>query len=93
MAGKGSTRRKCQVSREEETLRYDLAFGKTTFEEWFTGMQKLKVVKDSKGVCSNCLDGLMIGKTTFQSAYKITCRIDSTIHHQWDTCKNFREDL
>lgn len=40
--GKGSQRRKCLISREEESLRYDLALGKITFEEWVIGMQKLK---------------------------------------------------
>ncbi len=48
MAGKGSTRRKCQVSREEEDLRWDLAIGKITFEEWCSGMQKIKRGKDDK---------------------------------------------
>ncbi len=46
MAGKTSKRRPCLISREEESLRYDLAFGKITFEEWFISMQKLKVKKD-----------------------------------------------
>ena len=86
---KGSQKRRCLISREEETLRYDLAFGKITFEEWFIGMQKLKIVKDSKGTCSNCLDGLM---TDSDHNYSITCRIDSTIHHQWDTCVKFEEE-
>ena len=39
---KGSTRRKCLISREEESLRYDLAFGKITFAEWFKSTQELK---------------------------------------------------
>ena len=43
---KGSTRRPCQISREEETLRWGLALGKITFEEWLIGMQKLKVKND-----------------------------------------------
>ncbi len=90
MEGKGSTRRRCQISREEETLRYDLAFGKITFEEWFVGMQKLKAIKDSKGICAQCKDGLM---TDTGRDYSITCRIDSTIHHQWDTCPKFREEV
>ena len=42
MTGKGSIRRKCLISRDEESLRYDLAFGKITFEEWVIGMQKLR---------------------------------------------------
>ncbi len=48
MAGKGSKRRKCLISREEEALRYDLAFGKITFKEWFTGMQELKRIRDDR---------------------------------------------
>ncbi len=89
---KGSKRRPCQVSREEETLRYALAFGEITFEEWFISMQKLKIVKDSrkgKGVCIRCIDGLM---TDSDYNYSITCRIDSTVRHRWDTCAKFREE-
>ena len=48
MAGKGSKRRKCLISREEETLRYDLALGKITFEEWVIGTQKLKRIRDER---------------------------------------------
>ena len=48
MAGKGSKRRKCLISREEETLRYDLALGKMTYEEWVIGMQELKRIRDER---------------------------------------------
>ncbi len=89
MAGKGSKRRPALISREEETLRYDLAFGKITFEEWVAGMQKLKAVKDSKGVCCNCLDGLMVDCAI---DYGVVCRLDSITHHRWYTCSKFRED-
>lgn len=84
---KGSQRRKCLISHKEESLRYDLAFGKITFAEW------AKATENFRGTCAQCVDGLMIGKATFQPNYEITCRIDSTIHHQWDTCEKFREDL
>lgn len=87
--GKGSKRRRCQISRVEEDLRWKLALGEITFHTWCVGMQKLKVAKESKGVCGNCKDGLM---TDAGYNYGITCRIDSTIHHQWDTCKKFRGD-
>ena len=51
---KTSKRRPCLISREEETLRYDLAFGKITFEEWFVGMQKLKVEKNESNFKLHC---------------------------------------
>ncbi len=46
--GKGSKRRPCQISRVEEDLRWNLAIGKITFEEWCAGMQKIKQEKDDK---------------------------------------------
>lgn len=85
--GKDSARRKCLISREEEDLRYGLALGYITFEEWFIGMQKLKAAKDSKGVCGQCKDGLMVGPD-----YEITCRITNELHDQRHTCAKFRED-
>ena len=90
MAGKGSQRRKCLISREEESLRYDLAFGKITFEEWVTGMDDIDAKANPHGVCGQCLDGLM---TDTGCDYSITCRIDSTIHHQWcPSCSKFRKE-
>ena len=89
---KGSTRRPCQISREEETLRWKLALGEIPLDVFNMKMKNLEITKDSKGVCGNCMDGLMVGETTFQPDYKIQCRIDSTVHHQWDTCSKFREE-
>lgn len=43
--------------------------------------------KNLKGVCGHCLDGLKVGLN-----YEITCRIDNSVHHQWDTCSKFREE-
>ncbi len=74
---KGSTRRRCQVSRVEEDLRWDLALGKITLAQFYGG------------VCSNCKDGLM---TDSEQDYGITCRHDSTVHHQWYSCEKFQED-
>lgn len=39
MAGKGSKRRPCQISRVEEDLRYSLAFGTITEREFKIGMK------------------------------------------------------
>ncbi len=39
--GKGSGRRKCSVSRHEEDLRYALAYGKITFDEYAAKRKKL----------------------------------------------------
>ena len=78
-SGKGSKRRRCQISREEETLRWDLALGKITLAEFYGG------------VCGNCLDGLMTD--TPRRNYEITCRNTGKIHHQWHTCAKFKEDL
>lgn len=101
MVGKGSKRRPCQIGRVEEGLRYGLAFGNITQREFNIGMRAVKMgsvtSKDTETktghVCNKCVDGLMVGKATFQPNYEIECRLDSTIHHQWDTCENFREDL
>ena len=46
--GKGSNRRPCLISREEETLRWDLAIGKITFNEFCAGMQELKRIRDER---------------------------------------------
>ena len=89
MVGKGSKRRKCLISREEESLRYDLAFGKITFEQWVTGMDDIDAHKNPKGVCGNCLDGLIVDCTI---DYGVVCHIDSSDHSRWDTCSKFRED-
>ena len=75
--GKGSKRRQCQISREEESLRWDLALGKITLAEFYGG------------VCGNCLDGMLADP---EGNYKVTCRHDNTTHHQWDTCERFREE-
>ena len=95
---KGSKRRPCQISRVEEDLRYALAFGNITQREFNIGMKAVKMgsvtSKDaevkSHGVCNQCVDGLMANSDL---NYGITCRIDSTIHHQWDTCENFKEEI
>lgn len=41
-AGKGSDRRKCLTTREEETIRFQLATGKITFAEFEIKYKKLK---------------------------------------------------
>ncbi len=38
-SGKGSKRRPCQISREEEQLRWDLAYGRITYKEFEIGMK------------------------------------------------------
>lgn len=88
--GKGSQRRPCQISREEESLRWKLALGEITFHAWCAGMQELKVAKESEGVCGNCVDGLMVDCTI---DYGVICRIDLKDHSRWDTCTKFREDV
>ena len=85
--GKTSKRRPCLISREEETLRWDLALGKITYMEWVTGMAALEAQKNPCGVCGQCIDGLMVGPD-----YKITCRSTNEVHSQWHTCAKFRED-
>jgi len=40
--GKGSRRRNRQVSKEEEELRYDLAYGKIHLVEYMLRLRKLK---------------------------------------------------
>ncbi len=86
--GKGSKRRPCQISHVEEDLRWKLALGEITFHKWCSDMQKLKVEKDSKGVCNNCLDGMLADP---EGNYKVICRHDNVMHHQWDTCEKFKE--
>ncbi len=39
---KGSGRRKCLISREEEVIRYQLATGKITFKQFEMKYKKLK---------------------------------------------------
>ena len=85
--GKGSTRRKCLTSREEETLRWDLALGKITLKQYEDGMDKLEYKVNSTGYCFKCKDGLMVGQD-----YDIVCRKDTTVHSRYDTCSKFRED-
>ncbi len=93
---KGSKRRPCLIGRVEEGLRYALAFGNITQKKFNIGMKAVKmgsvISKDaetkSRGACNKCVDSLMI--VNFD--YRVECRIDSTIHRQWDTCENFRED-
>lgn len=46
--------------------------------------------KDSIGSCSRCKDGLM---TDADHNYGITCRIDSVVHHQWDSCEYYVEEI
>ena len=89
--GKGSTRRKCQVSRVEEDLRWALALGNITMKEFKIGMEAagLGNVTSKDGVCGNCLDGMLADP---EGNYRVTCRLDSTTHHQWDTCGKFREE-
>jgi len=40
--GKGSSRRPYQITKEEEDLRWKLAFGKITVQEFNEGMEKLE---------------------------------------------------
>jgi len=40
--GKGCKRRPCQITKEEEQLRYDYADGKLSFDEFERRYQKLK---------------------------------------------------
>jgi len=42
MSGKGSKRRPCCVSRKEEGLRWDLAFGKISKKEYDEAVKKLE---------------------------------------------------
>lgn len=42
MAGKGHHRRPTQISREHETIRWQLAQGKITFEQYAVKYKKLK---------------------------------------------------
>ena len=39
--GKGDARRKCSISRQEEELRWRLAYGKITFDEYAAKRKKL----------------------------------------------------
>ena len=87
---KGSKRRPCQINCVEEGLRYDLAFGTITMREFKIGMKAVGLgnVVSKDGVCGNCLDGLLSDP---EGKYRVTCRHDNTMHHQWGTCKKFRE--
>jgi len=87
---KGSTRRKCLISREEESLRWDLALGKISYKEWVEGMGNIEARKNPKGICGNCKDGLM---TCPDHDYKITCRITNKTYSPHHTCRLFREDV
>ena len=90
--GKTSKRRPCQVSRVEEDLRWALAMGNITLKKFRVGMKAAglgNITSKDTGTCAQCKDGLM---TDTGCDYSITCRIDSTIHHQWDTCEKFREE-
>ena len=42
---KGSNRRPCQVSREEENMRWKLAYGKITFKEYTKWWKQYKKKK------------------------------------------------
>lgn len=48
MSGKGSKRRPCQISKHEEDLRWKLAFGYISFEEFERRMHEIKQ-KENKG--------------------------------------------
>lgn len=42
MSGKGSNRRPSRISKEEELIRYKLAFGEMTFDEYEVRYKRLK---------------------------------------------------
>ncbi len=87
-AGKGSQRRSCLISREEETLRWQLVQGEITYREFYKALCKLDPDKvKTLGACGRCVDGLLTGEN-----YSVVCRLDSSNHHQYDLCEKFRED-
>lgn len=84
---KSSQRRRCLISREEETLRWDLALGAITMDVFTMKMNDLDAKVNPKGVCGQCKDGLLIGDN-----YLVTCQSDFSVHHRHDSCENFRKD-
>ncbi len=89
---KGSKRRRCQVSRVEEDLRWSLALGQITTREFEIGMKAAglgNVTSKDVGICAQCKDGLMVGA---DMDYGITCRIDGSLRRKFETCEKFRED-
>ena len=86
---KGSTRRKCLISRAEEELRWKLVKGEITYREFYKAMYKLDPDKaKTLGTCGRCADGLLVGKN-----YSVTCRLDLSNHHQYDLCEHYKEDV
>lgn len=53
MAGKGSKRRPTFISREEEDLRWDLAYGRITRRTFDEKMAELKEKKDVQNSSNN----------------------------------------
>ncbi len=84
---KGSTRRKCQVSREEEQLRWKLALGKITMQQFCDEMDGVKLMPTSTGICAQCKHGATVGPD-----YKIMCLVITGIHGPYHTCPSFEEE-
>ncbi len=87
MAGKGSKRRKCLISREEESLRWALATGEIKLARFYAVRNRIGLGKTSV-LCSQCIDGLLIDEN-----YSVVCRLDNSKKLKSDSCYLAVEDL
>ena len=72
MEGKGSTRRPCLISREEESLRWQLVQGEITLARFYAVKKRIELEKASVP-CSQCIDGLLAGEN-----YSVICRLGNS---------------
>lgn len=85
-AGKGSTRRICLISREEEDLRWRLIQGEITLARFYAVKKRIESRK-LRVPCSQCIDGLLVGEN-----YSVICRLDDSKKLRSDSCYLAVED-
>ncbi len=87
MAGKGSMRRPCLISHEEETVRWALVTGEISLARFYAVKKRIES-GETPVLCSQCIDGLLIGEN-----YSVVCRLDNSKKLRSDSCYLATEDL
>ena len=83
---KESTRRKCLISREEESLRWALVTGEIKLARFYAVKKRIESGKVSVP-CSQCIDGLLAGEN-----YSVICQLDNSEKLRSDSCYLAIED-
>ena len=86
MAGKGSKRRKCLISREEESLRWALVKGEVSLARFYAVKKRIESEKVPVS-CNLCIDGLLAGEN-----YSVICQLDNSKKLRNDSCYLAIED-